>query len=255
VNEHDQPDREQRVLMPRSAPAAAIPRMPRAHSGWERAARAERVREEREMATLAEQLGALRRDIRAARHAAAPELELLPHHDRHAAAPHGEPVRLPDGASILVRPVEAGDAAQLRMGFEHLGAVSRYRRFLAPIDRLSTGQLSYLTRVDHTSHEAIGALDPVTGEGVGIARYVRDPHDARVAEVAVVVADAWQRRGVGTILFERLTARAREAGVERITARMIVGNEAARRLIARQADTLTEQRETGAILLTARLRG
>jgi RimJ/RimL family protein N-acetyltransferase len=240
-----EPDREARLMMPRSAER--------------RAARDERVRDERELATLEAQLGALDRDIHAAdaiarRAAAGPGLGLVAHRDQASPRLHGERVGLRDGAQIVIRQVEPDDAAHLKAGFERLGAVSRYRRFLAPIDNLSPGQLSYLTHVDHTSHEAIAALDAVTADGIGIARYVRDADDERQAEVAIVVADAWQGRGVGTILFQRLAARARAAGVERITARMIVGNDAARRVIAHAADTLSEDRDPGTILLTARLR-
>ena len=257
---HGDPDREKKVLMPRSAPPAEIPpqRTP-ARSAEERAARAERARDAREFATLEAQLGALDRDIhdvrRTARHAAAATGLGLFSRDKHVAPrPRGERVRLRDGAQIVIRQVEPEDAAQLKVGFEHLSAVSRYRRFLAPVGDLSSNQLSYLTHVDHVSHEAIAALDTVTGDGVGIARYVRDPDDARQAEVAIVVADAWQGRGVGTALMERLAARARAAGVERITARMIVGNDAARALIAHAADILSESRLAGTVSLTARLR-
>lgn len=254
--EHAGPDREVRLLMPRSAPPAEIPRR---RSAEKRAARDARVRDEREFATLEAQLGALDRDIQVARGtarraAAAPGLGLLADHDRAAPRLHGERVGLRDGAQIVIRQVEPDDAAHLNAGFERLGAVSRYRRFLAPVDHLSPGQLSHLTHVDHISHEAIAALDAETADGIGIARYVRDPDDERQADVAIVVADAWQGRGVGTALFERLAARARTAGVERITARMIVGNDAARKIIAHAADTLSEERAPGTILLTARLR-
>jgi RimJ/RimL family protein N-acetyltransferase len=252
---------EHRVLMPSSAPPAEIPPpQGSTRSAEGRAARAGRVRDAREVATLEGQLRGLAREIRGARRttrrtAAVPGLELLRHEDRAARDPGGERVRLRDGAVIVIRQVEPGDAAELNAGFERLGALSRYRRFLTSLDHLSPEQVSYLTHVDHTSHEAIGALDAATGEGVGIARYVRDRADPQQADVAIVVTDAWQGRGVGTVLAERLAARARAANVERITARMIVGNDAARRLIAHVADTLTEERRPGTIAVTARLRG
>jgi RimJ/RimL family protein N-acetyltransferase len=259
MTEHTKPDREERVLMPRSAPPAAVapPRRP-ARSPEERVALAERVRDARELATLEAQLRALGSDIdvvrRAARRAAASNgVGLLAHDEAAPPRPHGEHVRLRDGAEIVIRQVGPEDAAQLKIAFERLGAVSRYRRFLAPLDHLTPKQLSYLTRVDHTDHEAIAALDAVTGDGIGIARFVRDPDDAAMAEVAIVVADAWQGRGVGTALVERLAARARAVGVRRITARMLVGNEAARRLIARHAAIMSEQRRSGTVALEARL--
>ena len=255
------PDREQRVLMPRSAPPPEVP-APRGptRSTTERAARVARVRDARE---LADPGGAAPRAGLGHRWGAplcAPDRRAsgvdLHAHDRDAPPPpHGERVRLRDGGEIVIRQVEPEDAAQLKLGFEHLGAVSRYRRFLAPLDHLSPEQLSYLTHVDHTNHEAIAALDAVTGEGIGVARFVRDPDDARLAEVAIVVTDAWQSRGVGTALVERLAARMRTVGVERIAARMLVGSEAPRRLIAHCADTLSEQRRSGTVVLEAKLSG
>jgi RimJ/RimL family protein N-acetyltransferase len=216
--------------------------------------RGTRSREERELVTLGAQLDALDRDIAAARRAAVPPPLRLRGHEESGPPPHGERVCLRDGAEILIRQVQPQDAAMLKAGFEHLGAVTRYRRFLAPIDHLSPRQLSYLTHVDHMAHEALAALDPATGEGVGVARYICDAGDKRQAEVGIVVTDAWQGRGVGTALCQRLIARARTAGVQRIRARMLVGSHAARRLVAHFADTESEQRDPGTILLTARLR-
>ena len=115
--------------------------------------------------------------------------------------------------------------------------------------------MAYLTHVDHTNHEAIAALDAVSGEGIGVARFIRDPNDARLAEVAIVVTDSWQGRGVGTALVERLAARMRTVGVERIAARMLVGSDAARRLVARCAYTVSQQRSSGMVALEAKLLG
>ena len=68
-------------------------------------------------------------------------------------------------------------------------------------------------------HEALAAFDAETGMGIGVARYVRDAHNPSLAEVAVVVADAWQGRRVGTALLGRLSDRAYSAGVERLVGR------------------------------------
>jgi GNAT superfamily N-acetyltransferase len=133
--------------------------------------------------------------------------------------------RLPDGRRVRLRPVEPSDADLLRSGFEHLSEESRYRRFLAPMPELSDAMVSYLTRVDHRDHEAIVALDDVTGEGVGIARYVRDPSQRDLAEAAVTVIDDWQGRGLGTLLLEGLADRAREEGISRFTALLLATNE------------------------------
>ena len=132
--------------------------------------------------------------------------------------------------------------------------VSRYRRFLTAIDHLSERQLAFLTDIDHEVHEALVAVDAASGEVVGVARFIRDPEDLTQAEVAIVVVDPWQRRGVGSALIERLAARARRLGVERCTARMLIGNHAGRRLLERGADDITEHKDASTVDLTARLR-
>jgi len=205
-------------------------------------------RAERELEMLEGQLVALDDDIAAARQAAArrsaPREEPPP-------SPHGEPVRLPGGETILIRSVAPDDAAQLVAAFGHVGAVSRYRRFLGQVEHLTSGQVSELTEVDHASREVIAAVDAVTGEGVGLAQYARD---GRVAHFSVTVLDVWQGRGVGTALLARLAARARTAGVEVFVGRTIVGDAAARALLARVGDIVGEERDGGTVVLTARLR-
>jgi RimJ/RimL family protein N-acetyltransferase len=146
--------------------------------------------------------------------------------------------RLRDGSSVEIRPIEPGDRELLRAGFERLSDRSRYLRFQAPVTELSDEQLSYLTDVDHHDHEALVALDADTGEGVGVARFVR-VGDA-VAECAVVVADDWQNRGVATELLDRLAERALEEGVERFTALVLAENPDAIRLLKRLGDTVQQ---------------
>ena len=121
---------------------------------------------------------------------------------------------LRDGSRVEVRPVRRSDAELLLRGFERLSDESRYRRFLCSMPELSEEMVRYLTDVDHHDHEAVVALDAATGEGVGVARYVRDLDRPERAEAAVTVIDDWQGRGLGTLLLELLAVRAREEGVE-----------------------------------------
>jgi len=155
----------------------------------------------------------------------------------------GEPVRLRDGSTVVIRPIEPDDRDLLRAGFEQLSDHSRYLRFQAPLANLSEHQLSYLTEVDHHDHEALVAVAPNGdgGEIVGVARFVRVNDE--VAECAVTVADHWQGRGVATELLDRLVDRAREEGVDRFTALVLAQNTEALRLLERLGDT--EQRRIG----------
>ncbi len=205
---------------------------------------------EREYSMLADQLDALTQDIRRARRAS----HAQPRHRQPPPPPYGEPALLADGARILIRPIEAGDAQELRTGFDRLDAGSRYQRFLAPIAYLTQDQLDFLTHVDHTTHEALVAVDATTGEGVGVARFIRDGRDPARADVAVVVADRWQGCGVGALLTGRLADRARTVGVTTFTARMLAGNHAARRLVEQIGESVQAHTEDGAVVLTARAR-
>jgi GNAT superfamily N-acetyltransferase len=76
---------------------------------------------------------------------------------------------------------------------------------MTPTPRLSDRTLAYLADVDHVDREALVAL--AGDEIIAVARYHRMP-DTVEAEIAIVVEDAWQRRGLGRILLERLSARA-----------------------------------------------
>jgi hypothetical protein len=86
----------------------------------------------------------------------------------------GAPLALRDGSRVRLRQIHDSDKDLLQRGFERLGGESRYRRFLTPTAQLSEAEVRYLTEVDHHDHEAIVALDEVSGEGIGVARYVRN---------------------------------------------------------------------------------
>jgi len=141
-------------------------------------------------------------------------------------AAEGTPVVLRDGSQVQIREVRGSDAPLLADGFARLSARSRQQRFLSPKHSLSAAELRFLTEVDHHDHEAIGALNPADGRGVGIARYIRDPGDPEAAEIAVTIADDWQGRGLGTELLARLSDRARQEGICRFTATIAYGNAA-----------------------------
>jgi RimJ/RimL family protein N-acetyltransferase/nucleotide-binding universal stress UspA family protein len=132
---------------------------------------------------------------------------------------------LKDGTRIYIRPISPEDQEALAAGFDRLSPESRYRRFFTPLEHLSEQQLDYLTQVDHHDHEALVAIEESTGEGIGVARFVRVADD--VAEPAIVVADEWQRRGVAGHLLDALADRAREEGVRRFVAPVLAQNTAA----------------------------
>jgi RimJ/RimL family protein N-acetyltransferase len=134
-------------------------------------------------------------------------------------------VVLSDGSAVVIRQVHREDAPLLADGFARFSAESRRLRFLTDKPRLTEHELEYFTRIDHHDHEALGALAEEDGRAIGIARYVRDPANPEVAEIAVAVVDDWQGRGLGTELVTRLIRRARAEGIRRFTALVAVDNE------------------------------
>jgi GNAT superfamily N-acetyltransferase len=163
----------------------------------------------------------------------------------------GERVTLRDGSTVVIRPVEPADTSLVREGYEHLSAVTRYQKFL--LDRAPTA--SDTEAVTHTDrdHDALGAIDPQTGAGVGLARCVRHPDDPSVATAAVVVVEGWQNRGLGTRLLKRLADRSRAAGIERYESHMIVGDTTAWQVFESVGAVDTATRSGGVVDVTVRL--
>jgi len=155
-------------------------------------------------------------------------------------------VTLRDGTAVRLRPIGPEDKRLLIDAFERLSEKSRYRRFFTSLPELSPGALTYFTEVDHSNHEAIIAIDPKSGRAVGVARYIRVSEDPEAAEVAVVVVDDWQGRGIGRALLTRLTNRARREGISRFLAVVQADNRDAMSLLAGFANS-TRERE-GSIL-------
>jgi ribosomal protein S18 acetylase RimI-like enzyme len=140
---------------------------------------------------------------------------------------------LADGTRLRVRPIDPADRAPLADAFARLSDQSRHHRFLGPKPRLSERELDYLTDVDHVTHEALVAIDETTGQIVGVGRYATGHGGGTVADLALAVADAWQRRGIGHALAARLVERARANGISALTGSTLLGNTAARALLDR----------------------
>ena len=159
----------------------------------------------------------------------------------------GAEVTLRDGSRVRIRQGHRSDRELLLRGFERLSPESRYRRFLVPRAELSDEMVRYLTEIDHHDHEAMIALEEETGEGIGVARFVRSRDRPAVAELAVTVIDDWQGRGVGTLLVEVLSARARAEGINTFSALMLARNEEMMDLLRRLDPVRIIDRELGTV--------
>jgi len=130
-------------------------------------------------------------------------------------------VELRDGTRARLHPMRASDAAALLRFHATLSPETTYFRFFSVHPSLSDKELDRFTHVDHTDREAIVAT--AGDEIIGVARFDRmdDPSDA---EVAFVVADAWQELGLGTAMFRRLAQRAKDVGVGQFVAEVLPHN-------------------------------
>jgi RimJ/RimL family protein N-acetyltransferase len=137
------------------------------------------------------------------------------------------------GARFSLRPICISDREALRTLFARLSPESRRRRFFTGKPELSERELTYFIDVDHVRHEAIAAIDPGLGSLIGVARYVIWPERGDAAEVAIEVADDFQNKGVGLMLAEALIRRARENGINVLTATTLWENHTARALARR----------------------
>ena len=144
-------------------------------------------------------------------------------------------MRLADGTDIAFRPLLPGDGPLLAAGFERLSTRSRYRRFLAPVPKLTDSMLAFLTSVDGFDHRAWGAVvdEPGGPVGAGVVRWVRTRTDPAVADMAVTVIDDYQGRGLGRLLQDIAVLDAFSHGVERFEGLVLAENVASRRMLAR----------------------
>jgi len=156
------------------------------------------------------------------------------------ASPERERARLRDGRELVIAPLTAADAPLLADAYRRLSQESRRLRFLAPKESLSDADLRHLTDVDGHDHVALVAVDPESGRGVAVARFVRDPTHPSRAEVAITVADDWQRRGLGRIMLSRLADRAREEGVRTFTALVSTDNRSMQGLLRSSQGSLRQ---------------
>jgi len=149
----------------------------------------------------------------------------------------------------VIRPIAAGDRERLRDSHERLSPETRYRRFLAVKPHLTSSDVRYLVDIDGSNHVALVATLPeVEGEPiVGVARFIRIPDEPDAAEVAIVIDDAHQGRGVGTELLARLAEEAVARGVVRFRATMFADNLAVHRLFESLAAGPVQRRRLGEI--------
>ena len=157
-----------------------------------------------------------------------PKPAIRPYPSRYA----GEVV-LKDGTKLTLRPIRPEDEPQLVRFHATLSEQSVYRRYFYLMNLESRVRHERLTRmcfIDYDRQMAFVAENQ--GEIIGVGRLIKHPFQ-KEAEIAVVVSDAQQRRGIGSELMNRLTDFARNEGLDMLTASVLVDNGPMRRLLER----------------------
>lgn len=182
-----------------------------------------------------------------------PSPEQSPH---HAYPDHWEAdVVLRDGGTARIRPITTDDAERLVSFYEQVSDESKYYRFFAPYPRLSARDVHRFTHHDYV--DRVGLAVTVGGEFIATVRYDRIDDRGRPAsapadeaEVAFLVQDAHQGRGVASALLEHIAAVARERGIRRFAAEVLPANNKMIKVFRDAGFTQQRSFEEGSVHLT-----
>ena len=160
--------------------------------------------------------------------------------------------RLNDGTQILIRPIRPEDAENEREFVNGLSDQSKYYRFMYSLNEITPEMLARYTQIDYDREMAFIAL---AGSGdqqkqIGVARYSTYPSEP-VCEFAVVVADEWQGKGVGTALLRVLIESARVKGLERMEGSVLATNRHMLRFIADAGFEITPDPDDRSVVKTS----
>ena len=163
---------------------------------------------------------------------------------------------LGDGTAVTIRPIRPEDEGLEQEFVRNLSDESRYYRFSETVRELSPRMLSHFTRVDYDRHMALIAVAERDGHGVqiGVARYVAGG-DRQRCEFAIVIADAWQGKGLGTRLMRALMAAARAAGIHDMYGEVLASNRKMLRLTAKLGFSARPDESDPRVRFVPRLRG
>ncbi len=134
---------------------------------------------------------------------------------------------LPSGQSLVVRPVRHDDGERELAFVSALSLKSRYQRWLSGGVNVTPEWIAFMTRIDYRRHMAFAVTmaGDRTEQFVGVGRYVVDSPGSS-AEVALVLADAWQGKGLGRRLLETLLEHAASAGIREAVGLVLAENVA-----------------------------
>jgi RimJ/RimL family protein N-acetyltransferase len=164
-------------------------------------------------------------------------------------------ITLRDGTALRLRPIRADDAPRLVEYYGRLSEHTAYQRFFTVMKRLPPDWARLHSAVDYRTQLALVAErgPREQPELIAVARY--EPTDEPdTAEVAFVVQDAWQGKGLGTIMLDELLAAAAARGITRFRAYILADNPRMLGLLRRFTDVQERTIDSGVVELVFRRR-
>jgi len=160
---------------------------------------------------------------------------------------------LASGESLRVRPVRHDDSELEEAFVRALSLESRYQRMLSGGTKVTPEWIDSMTHIDYQRHMAFAVSTTLDGveQFVGVGRYVVDP-PTNIADIALVLADAWQRKGLGRRLLEILLEHAAGAGIRVAIGVVLATNVAMLRLARSMGFTVHPEPGDATVLRIAR---
>jgi len=144
---------------------------------------------------------------------------------------------------VRIRAIRPSDEQALRDGFQRLSIETIRQRFFAPVRELTVEMAHHFANVDHVSRGALVAETDLCGL-VGVARY--EPSDELgIVEIAVVVADDWQNRGIGRRLLQAILEAAQVNGIRQFRADVLAENYRMLHLLSTNTAVLKKRTQSG----------
>jgi GNAT superfamily N-acetyltransferase len=159
-------------------------------------------------------------------------------------------VRLSDGTYVRIRPIRPDDEPRLVALYGRLSEHTAYQRFFTLMRRLPPSWFHFFANVDYRRRLAlVGEHDTAGGpEILGVGRYEPTDEEA-VAELALVVEDGWQGRGLGMLLLQHILEAGEARGIARFRAYVLADNERMLRLLVSRVDIQHRKIEDGVVEL------
>ena len=154
-----------------------------------------------------------------------------------------------DGTKFFARAICPDDKELIKQGFSELSERSKYLRFFAVRSKLKIDQLIFFSEVDGKNHVAWGIVNESgpQHQPVGIGRLVRVKNDPEIAEIAIAIVDAYQRKGMGKLLFCILNIIASQIGIRKLRYHVLADNQFVMNSLKRFGDI--EQKRDGQVII------